>query len=139
MTTVDPFDPHAVPRAYIAGPFEDRFRLRVHRDWIRQYYPGTSCAWMDWPEGTPSMPDDVTARRESNRDLAEIRLSQLFILDDTTSGGRGKYVEFGWALGQAIATWVVGESRCVFTYQAERRFSSWGELYLFVEGWKKRV
>ncbi len=98
-------------RIYIAGKFEARARLRTYAETILGYGHRVVSSWLF----APLVQGQDSAVREAYRDLEEVVLSDLLILDtydESTTGGRD--VEFGVAYANGIEIWVVGPERNIF-------------------------
>lgn len=118
---------------YIAGFFDTRDRLIPWRDELRKRGYQVLSSWLDEGNVSYAGVDDEYRRRCAVRDLREVRLCEVFVLDtiDETPRG-GREVEFGIALARGITTYVVGPRRNVFHYLADRQFNSWEDFLAFL-------
>jgi hypothetical protein len=111
---------------YIAGKFESRERLRHER--ARIYREGLGVVISSWLDVKTEVETPAYYYNEACRDLKEVRMSDLLILDtqeETRRGGRE--TELGIALGAGIEAWIVGTQRSVFHYLIPH-FNSWDEV-----------
>jgi hypothetical protein len=120
---------------YIAGKWEARDRLKLERDAIhantKHKVIGT---WLDVEESPE--PTIMDKRAYAGRDLAEVKASNLLILDTLDMNERGgREVEYGMALGRGhIWTWIVGPIRNIFHEIASRHFATWDEAHKELAG-----
>lgn len=122
---------------YIAGWFGAKDRLRTVRDRIHELGVGTVVGtWLDEETVAPEAPGETVVigatpeecREYAIRDLGEVRYADLLILDTHDVNPRsGREVEYGMALAEGIAVWIVGPCRNVFHYIAHGHFESWDD------------
>lgn len=110
-------------RIYIAGWFGAQSRLRSIRDLVKDAGHEVVGTWLD--EETDSS-DDLKRREYAKRDLYEIGLAQLLLVDtfDPSSTG-GREVELGYAMRSGIHTGIIGPKRNVFHHVTDRYFTGW--------------
>lgn len=131
---------------YIAGWFGAKERLRAVRDRIHDAGVGTVVStWLDEEMAAPETPGEtlvVGATPEqcheyAIRDLGEVRYADLFILDTQDVNPRGgREVEYGAALAEGLAVWVVGPKRNVFHYIAHWHFETWDDVLLMLRDFR---
>ena len=125
---------------YIAGWFGAKDRLRVIRDRIHAAGVGVVVStWLDEETVAPEAPGETMVvgatpeqcREYAVRDLGEVRYADLFIIDTHDVNPRGgREVEYGMALAEGTAVWVVGPKRNVFHYIAHQHFEDWTDALL---------
>jgi hypothetical protein len=130
-------------RIYIAGWFGAKDRLRLVRDRIHALGVGEVVStWLDEETAAPeavginyvvgATPEQC--REYAIRDMGEVRYSDLLILDTSDVNPRGgREVEYGLALANGLAVWIVGPRRNVFHYVAQRHFATWDEAIELLE------
>jgi len=135
-----------VKKVYIAGFFDTRVRLRPYRDALNAM--GDYRVLSTWLDETKDNNETYTVKGEGKlllrsrqddltffaiRDVAEVKQSDVFILDtiDETPRG-GREVEFGIALTRHIPRYRVGPARNVFHYLVTAHFDTWEELLDFL-------
>ena len=123
-------------RAYIAGRYTARFRLRPIRERIRALGIDCRSAWIDNEDGDYPVPRE-RAIVEARRALAEVGAADIIMLDtldESMTGGRE--VELGIHLGVALAladpaspprVILVGPVCNIFHELADMRCPSWSE------------
>ena len=111
---------------YIAGAFESQARLRDLRDRIEALGSTVIGTWLDEEgSGTPTFQD---ALGYAVRDLSEVRVADLLILDTLDVNERGgREVEYGAAFAWGIPTVRVGPARNVF-HQLQKEYPDWDTL-----------
>ena len=117
-------------RIYIAGTFEDQKDLNEvgHKLWsLGHEITGT---WLQETAKPPEMTSDEFKKKLAIKDIAEVTMADLIILDNRRSSG-GKNCEWGVSLGQfqKKILWLVGEPSNVFHYLADEKFANWEEVY----------
>lgn len=90
---------------------------------------------MDHAEDVASFSEDFDAafcKQEKWRDLDDVRASDMLIFDNTgESGGKGRYVEMGYAIALGKTVYLVGPVDSVFTSDLER-FTGYGNLHAHI-------
>jgi hypothetical protein len=126
-------------KLYIAGWFGAKDRLKDVRDTIHELGVGKVVGtWLDEEVAAPADPTvaigygSLLTPREARvyalRDMVEVASADVLILDTIDVNPRGgREVEFGLALADGIAVWVVGPQRNVFHYLSHRVFPTWSE------------
>lgn len=113
---------------YVAGKFTARERLRpVKAALLARGIPVTS-TWIE--ADADSQPFEERALTEARRDLAEVRMATLMIidtLDESNTGGRE--VELGGMLILGKEVWRVGPPRNIFHYMIRNTYTTWDELF----------
>lgn len=101
-------------RIYIAGTFEDRYRLRFERARLEARGHTVVSTWLDEEGGNYEDLTSEQAQDLANRDLAEIRDSNLFLLDTLGVNERGgREVELGYAR-LICKVFIIGPRRNLF-------------------------
>jgi hypothetical protein len=113
---------------YIAGAFESKDRLKVHRDELAAI-PGIKVVstWLD-EESTNGEVAPGLAVQYAIRDLQEVATADLHIIDTfdlNTRGGRE--FETGIAYRSGAQVWRVGPPRNVF-HRLLPEFGSWAQV-----------
>ena len=100
-------------KIYIAGAFESQARLQPLRDLVEALGHEVISTWLDEASLLPPTPKE--SRAYAVRDLGEIRVCDLLILDtfDTNERG-GREFEAGVAFADGVRLVRVGRSRNVF-------------------------
>ena len=102
-------------RIYLAGRFEDRFRLRAYRDRLVMAGHVVTSTWLDQPEGISHENPEAPYREIAEKDFGEITSSDALIVDTESVAPRGgREVEVGYALAQGLPVYVRGPRRNVF-------------------------
>lgn len=91
--------------------------------------------WLQECKKPISMQSDDFKKKLAMKDVAEVTSADLIILDNRRSSG-GKNCEWGVSLGhfQKKLLWLVGEPSNVFHYLADKKFTSWEEVYVELSG-----
>ena len=122
---------------YLAGRFSAQGDLRVMRGRLQALGHKILSSWLDEESGLSF--DKLTPEqrcRFANRDLADVRQSQLLILDLLLPPSKGGCeVEFGFALSDPRykTTYIVGEPRNIFHYLAHQTFANWEDCIWHVK------
>ena len=124
-------------RAYLAGRFTERKRLRVERTTLK--LGGVIDVVADWLD----VKEDVTGESEQIKaachDLRQVKDADFLILDlEGDQGGSGRFVEFGAALAWGKPVWLVlgedpGARWSVFHSLAVKHFKNWDELHRWAQ------
>ena len=119
-------------RLYIAGAFESQARLIGMRDRVENLTPGHTVlsTWLDETGASPPTPAESYAY--AVRDLSEVRVCDILLLDtfDTNERG-GREFEAGFGMGTGVQVLRVGPVRNVF-HSLLQGFESWDEAYAWL-------
>lgn len=120
-------------KIYIAGTFEDQKALRECGDRLWHLGHEIVGTWLQETARPSSMSTDEFKRKLAMKDVAEVQSADLIILDNRRSSG-GKNCEWGVSLGQfqKKVLWLVGEPSNVFHYLADKQFTTWEEVYVWL-------
>lgn len=130
-----------IRRVYIAGAWTDLTRLAEEANELQARGYTVVSTWLTHERdttgsssyiqsGTKTPEVELQYEMNAKRDLAEVMMADLFILDTATDNNRGgREVEFGIALSKGIPTIVVGPFRNVFHRLATYHFGSWDDLF----------
>lgn len=124
-------------RIYLAGKFQAQSRLKIMAGHLNQMGYTIVGTWLDEevstaaPAGWVLSPlSNETHTQYAKRDLAEVMLADLLILDTIDDDNRGgREVEFGIALARGIPTVVVGPLRNIFHHLATQHYCDWTEFF----------
>lgn len=129
---------------YLAGPFDDRERLRGREQQLQDLGYESVSHWLDEHGGDADYATGTPAHfvECANRDMDNIDEVDIVILDLTTRGSTtgGMYVELGYSMGRLYeglldTIYIVGKPTNVFTYLPYfRAFESWEELLTHLGG-----
>lgn len=113
-------------KIYIASRFNSRPRLREVRNRLVAGGVEVTSAWLD-SERAVDPPSE--ARQHALRDLADIDLADMLVLDLLDGRGRrgGMMLEAGYARGIMKHVVVIGDADCIFT-QLFERFDDWDQF-----------
>ena len=121
-------------KIYISAGFNERERLRAHRDVLWSLGHDVVSSWLDECKQPEGMTHETFYKKLAVKDVAEVFSADLVIVDfigPTTSGGRD--VEYGVALGrhQRTQLWIVGhpERRSPFHELADAEFADWNAAF----------
>ena len=129
-------------KIYIAGRISQRDELHDVRRAIWELGHEVVATWIDetpnWNEslvhGGP-----VYGRNIAMRDLTQISMADVFILDTTSplaaDGGGGREFEAGFAFGQFQHKqfWHVGPQKNAFHHLADHHFEDWPDCLKYLE------
>ena len=117
-------------KVYVAAKFEAKERLQPVRHRLEAGGIQVVGTWLDEETSTPTHTQKV---QYAKRDMAEVMLANLLILDTLDDNNRGgREVEYGMALATGKNIIIVGPFRNVFHTVADARFDTWKECYEFL-------
>lgn len=118
-------------KIYVSGSFSEQARLRAEADKLWQAGHAVTGTWLQEVKKPEFLYLEEWERCLAVKDLAELAAADCIILDvDGTSTTGGRYVEWGYALGQhSMFKVVVGKNLGgVFNTLADMSFNSWTDL-----------
>ena len=130
-------------RIYIAGRISQRDELHDVRRAIWELGHEVLATWIDeTPNWNESLVHggNVYGRSIAMRDLTQISMADVFILDTTSplaaDGGGGREFEAGFAFGQFQhkQRWRVGPPKNAFHHLVDQSFENWDQCLKFLEG-----
>lgn len=126
-------------KIYLSAKFERRPVIREVADKLWKLGYEIVGTWIHETAQPPFMDQATFYRKLALKDVAEVTLADLLILDTIEMSDRGgAATEFGIALAQYQTTlvWVVGPKRSVFHELADEVFETWDDC---VEALRKDV
>jgi hypothetical protein len=116
-------------KIYVAGSFVDREAIREQASRLWPLGHEVTSTWLHEVAKHETMSQDEFMRKIAIKDIAEVMMADLIILDNKQSTG-GKNCEWGLGLGsyQKKQLWLIGDPSNVFHYLADRFFDSWDEV-----------
>jgi hypothetical protein len=123
-------------KIYLAGTFTDQAALREPANHIWQLGHEIVGTWLNETAKNGVLTDTEHKRKLAMKDLAEVMMADLIILDNRQSSG-GKNCE--WGIGLACfhhkLLWLVGEPTNVFHYLADSQFPTWDACLATLRGY----
>ena len=120
-------------KIHLASRFEDRFRMREVRSELMSIGHVVTSQWLEHGMEVTSLDPLKDLHEEASKDLRNVNEANIFVLFNDHKGGKGRWVELGFALALNKHIIVIGPKNCVFLHLGiVLNFDSWGEAFIYI-------